>query len=342
MFVVTTIVKPNFPEEGLSSIEFVTCDITRAQEPAVEARNVLSLRKQFLLKLGAWLFFFLAILGPAVIWSIGSAYCAPANRIIGGPPEELGMESVSFPSESGATLFGWFKRGEPSRGAVVLVHGIRGDRLQMLGRARLLAAEGMAVLLFDLQAHGESQGNAITFGWLESRDVQAAVKWMRAACPNEKVGVIGSSLGGAAAVLASPPLKIEALVLEAVFPTIEQATSNRIESNLWGIGGELSPLLTLQLKFRFGISAKDLHPIDKIGAVTCPKLIIGGGKDPYTPPEETQELLLAAKVPRELWIVPDAGHQDFLAVAPEEYRHRVVTFLKVHLKPDPPKSVPAR
>lgn len=302
-----------------------------------------SLRKQFFIKIGAWLFFFVAILGPAAVWSVGSAYCAPANHPVGNIlPSDFDVQSVSFPSESGTTLYGWYRQGDPGRGAVVLVHGIRGDRLQMLGRARMLAAAGMAVLLFDLQAHGDSQGTAITFGWLESRDVRAAVEWMRNTCSPEKVGVVGSSLGGAAALLAFPNLKIDALVAEAVFPTIERATSNRIESNLWGFGGELTPLLTWQIKLRFGISPKELHPIDKIGAVKCPKFIIGGEKDPYTSSEETQALFQAASEPREIWIVPGAGHQDFQSFAPDEYRRRVLPFLQSHLRPDPPRHVARR
>ena len=43
-------------------------------------------------------------------------------------------------------------------GAVVLMHGVKGNRLAMLRRARLLHAEGFGVLLFDFQAHGESAG----------------------------------------------------------------------------------------------------------------------------------------------------------------------------------------
>lgn len=289
------------------------------------------------------MFFFFAIFGPAAIWSLGSAYCAPANHPVGNIlPTNFEVQPVTFLSESGATIYGWFRKGEPGRGAVVLVHGIRGDRLQMLGRARVLAEVGMSVLLFDLQAHGDSQGAAITFGWLESRDVRAAVEWMRTTCSPEKVAVVGSSLGGAAALLAFPNLKIDALVVEAVFPTIERATSNRIESNLWGFGGELTPLLTWQIKLRFGISTKELHPIDKIRTVTCPKFIIGGEKDPYTPAEETQSLFQAAPEPRHIWIVPGAGHQDFQTFAPDEYRRRVLPFLQNHLRPDPSKSVRPR
>ena len=57
-------------------------------------------------------------------------------------------------------LSGWFIAGRPGGGAVVLMHGVRGNRLAMLRRARLLHAEGFSVLLFDFQAHGESTGAA--------------------------------------------------------------------------------------------------------------------------------------------------------------------------------------
>jgi dienelactone hydrolase len=54
----------------------------------------------------------------------------------------------------------------------------------------------------------------ITFGWKESRDVLAAVSFLHHVDPTARVGIIGSSLGGVAALLATPPLKVDALVLE--------------------------------------------------------------------------------------------------------------------------------
>src|SRR6185312_6459178 len=115
--------------------------------------------------------------------------------------------------------------------------------------------------LFDFQAHGESAGEHITFGYLESRDAQAAVDFMRNNAPGEKIGVIGVSMGGAATLLASPPLKIEALVLEMVYPTINQAVSNRLTMRVGAWGAVLTPLLVWQLKPRLGVSADALMPI---------------------------------------------------------------------------------
>ncbi|HEY0180564.1 MAG TPA: alpha/beta fold hydrolase, partial [Dokdonella sp.] len=128
--------------------------------------------------------------------------CAPDRRAVGATPADLGARAVAIDSGSGARLQGWFVTGRAHRGAVLLLHGVHANRLAMLGRARFLAAAGYAVLLIDFRAHGESGGDAITFGRLESRDARAALAFLRDAAPGERVGVIGVSMGGAAALLA--------------------------------------------------------------------------------------------------------------------------------------------
>jgi alpha/beta superfamily hydrolase len=82
--------------------------------------------------------------------------------------------------------------------------------------------------LIDFQGTGESEGEAITFGWRERFDVLAAVKYLKARSPNQRVGVIGVSLGGAATLLATPPLELNGAVLEAVYPSIDRAVVNRL------------------------------------------------------------------------------------------------------------------
>jgi alpha/beta superfamily hydrolase len=91
----------------------------------------------------------------------------------------------------------------------------------MVGRARFLHRAGYSVLLIDFEATGETKGDHITFGWKESRDALAATNFIRQIDPTTRVAIIGSSLGGVAALLATPPLKVDALVLEEVYPTLE-------------------------------------------------------------------------------------------------------------------------
>ena len=165
------------------------------------------------------------------------------------------LDAKSNYPRSGSTIHGWFIPGQKGAGAIVLMHGVRANRLAMVGRARFLSRAGYTVLLFDFQAHGESPGAHITFGYLERRDAVAAVRFMRANAPGEKVGVIGVSMGGAAALLATPPLEVDAMVLEMVYPTIDQAVSNRLTMRLVGWARVLTPLLPGS-----SVRAQDLVP----------------------------------------------------------------------------------
>jgi len=214
------------------------------------------------------------------------------------------------------------------------MHGVRANRLSMLDRARFLSQANYSVLLFDFQAHGESGGNHITFGHLESMDARAAVRFLREKVPDEKIGVIGVSLGGAAALLTASPLEVNAMVLEMVYPTINQAISNRLTMRLGRWASYLTPLLSWQLKPRLGVAAEDLSPIDRIGKVRCPKLLIAAAADQHTTLEESRQLFEAASEPKELWIVNAAKHVDLYPVAKKEYEQRVLGFFGKFLMAD--------
>ena len=145
--------------------------------------------------------------------------------------------------------------------------------------------------------------------------------------PSARIAIIGSSLGGVAALLATPPLKVDALILESVYPTIEIATRNRMENYLGPIGRMFASFFLMQLHRRIGVSPSQLHPIDDVAAVDCPVLIMSGEKDRNTRPADTQKLFERARFAKQLWFVPNAGHVDLHQTAPHEYETRVLAFL---------------
>jgi fermentation-respiration switch protein FrsA (DUF1100 family) len=198
----------------------------------------------------------------------------------------------------------------------------------MTGRAQFLRRAGYSVLLIDFQGTGESTGEHITFGWKESRDVLAGINFIHQVEPTAAVAIIGSSLGGAAALLATPPLKIDALVLEEVYPTIEIATRNRLENYLGAFGRTLTPFLLKQLQWRLGVSALQIRPVDHIEKVECPVFIISGDSDKNTRPVDTRMLIERARSLEEVWIVANAGHVDLHRAAEHEYETRVLDFLR--------------
>ena len=256
------------------------------------------------------------------------AFAGGARRMIGPPPAGLGAVDVAFASGSGSQLRGWYVPGRRGVGAILLLHGVHANRLAMLPRARFLHALGYSVLLPDLRAHGESTGDHTTFGALESRDARAAACLLRTLAPNERIAAIGVSLGGAATLLGSAPLPVDALVLESVYPSIDRAARNRLHTWLGPIGSLIAPVLVRGLEPAVGVRRDELRPIDRIAEVRVPVLMLAGSADRYTPMDESKALFARVAAPKEFWAVDGADHVDLYGFAPAEYERRVSTFLE--------------
>jgi fermentation-respiration switch protein FrsA (DUF1100 family) len=267
------------------------------------------------------------VAGLVISWFVGGFLCAPSKRKAGPLPSDIIAETVHIPSASGSQIAGWFiPVGDSNAPVIILMHGVRGCRGDMLERARLFRKAGYATFVFDFQAHGDSRGKQITFGYLESRDAQAAVEFARAKRPHSKIGALGVSMGGAASLLADPPLKIDAMVLESVYPDIVQATEDRIVMRLGPVGKIFTPLLTAQLGMRLGVSTDQLRPIDGARRVTVPKFFIAGTVDQQTTLPEAKALFEAAAEPKQFWAVEGAGHINLQQYARTEYERRVLDF----------------
>lgn len=271
----------------------------------------------------------------ACTWLAGELLSRPARRTLGAPPPALQGQTIALRTDTGEAVAGWAADGRPGGGAVLLLHGVRSDRRQMLDRAQWLHREGYAVVLIDLPAHGESSGDRITFGQRESAGVQAALAEMARRWPRERIGVIGVSLGAASAVLAPALPGVKALVLESMYPTIDDATRNRLRHVLGPPGAMLTPALLWQLPLRAGVSPGALRPIDHMATLPAPVLILGGAVDAHTTPAETMRLQAATGPTARMWLVPGAAHVDLHGWTRTDYERRVGAFLQEHLRPTP-------
>lgn len=261
------------------------------------------------------------------VWGAGEVLSAPARSLVGPPPSALKARGVVLETVAGQSVAGWFAEGTPGRGVVLLLHGVRGDRRQMVDRAVSLRADGYGVLLVDLPAHGESSGDRITFGYREAVGVTASLRFLREHARGEPTAVVGVSLGAASFLLAQVEPPPNAVVLESMYPTIEEAVRDRLRLRAGSIGAMFAPLLLTQLPLRLGISAHQLRPIDHLPGLRAPLLVAAGTDDHHTTQAETLRIFETAQAPKELWLVEGAGHVDLYAFDPRGYKARVFEFL---------------
>ena len=268
--------------------------------------------------------------GTSSVYFLGSRLIEPRLQSVGKPPAALRSKAVVIERAGRPSIAGWYGGSGDAKSAVLLLHSVRANRREMIERAEFLVVAGYAVLLVDLQAHGETTGEHIGFGYTESRDVVDAVAFLRTR--HESVGVIGASMGGAAAILASKDLNVEALVAEAVFNDISTAVENRLRIYLGSLGPYMAPLLLWQLEPRTGISVEAISPARAVRDLGAPLLVIAGESDERTTLPDSRELFDNAGQPKSLWVVPGARHQDFHELLGTEYENRVLQFFDRHLR----------
>lgn len=268
--------------------------------------------------------------GLAAIWMAGTWLTAVRTHAV--DLQGLAAADVTLRAAPDQLVRGNWLEGR-GRGAVLLLHGIRADRRQMAARARFLQRQGYGVMLIDLPGQGASTASAVTFGLREASGVRAALEEIRRRAPGQRIGVIGVSLGAASLVLCRDCGRVHAVVLESMYPTIEEAVADRLRMRLGTAGGPLSHLLLAQLPLRLGIAAHELRPIARVREVGAPLLIASGSEDRHTTLPETERLFATAAAPKHLWVVQGAAHVDLHAFAPKAYEARVGAFLAHYLRP---------
>jgi uncharacterized protein len=242
----------------------------------------------------------------------------------------LPVEAVVIASTSGARLAGWYLPGA-GRGAVLLLHGAKSNRLVLVDRMRFLRDAGYSTLAIDFQAHGESTGDRITLGRLESLDARSALAWLKSRLPGEPVAALGISMGGAMALI-GPPIEADAVIVESVSPDFASTVSNRLALKFGPPGRLVTPFVLGAMRVACGIDASKLRPIDGISHLHKPIFVMTGADDQKTTIAEARELFACANPPKRYWETPGAQHWDLAFVGGQAYRQRLLDFLDASLR----------
>jgi fermentation-respiration switch protein FrsA (DUF1100 family) len=245
-----------------------------------------------------------------------------------------GYQSVQFITPDGLTLKGWYIAPPSNGGLVIFVHGLNGNRSELIDEVDFVTAAGYGALLFDLRNHGESEGDVTTLGLEEVLDVEAAVGFVRqTAGADIPVALFGHSMGGATVLLATERIpEIRAVIAESAYTSVE----DNISEGVRGLTGlppfPFAPLIVFFGEREAGVDIRSVRPLDVVGQSNpIPLLFIHGELDGLILPQNSRKLYEAAGEPKELYIVQSAGHGGFLEAAPEEYPRRILAFLEKYM-----------
>ena len=249
-------------------------------------------------------------------------------------------EDVSFTTKDGILLKGWLvkpQQHQQKAPAVIICHGVGANKSDFTELAVLLSRRGYWVLQFDFRAHGESEGWRTSLGYHEQKDVAAAHAFLRARpeVDGNRVGIYGFSLGGATAIMSAARTGgFGAVVSDSAFTSLSDQARSAITGfyHLPSFPFYYLSIFGYQLYFQTGV--KQVDPERVVGKLSpIPVLIIAGEGDRLIPAENGRRLYQAAGEPKELWVIPDAGHGGTLDAAGSAYEKRIGDFFDRHLSP---------
>ncbi len=279
---------------------------------------------------------FLVLLAILFTASLVMGYLLTRRSSLSEPrsPSEVGLpfEEITFSAVDGLTLHGWWVPATDSQRVIIQMHGHGGSMDPDIQYLPAWHSAGFNVLTFDFRGHGRSQGNAITFGYLERHDVQGAIRFVKDTKGMKHIALLGFSLGGMVALTSAPICpEVEAVVEDGAPVRIWTAVSVwAVEHKLplW-LGKILGWMAVLGASLRIGANLFQYEPIRWAGRISPrPLMIIHGELDQYLP--DIQDMIKAAQ-PDELWWLQDVGHTQASVKYPQEYRQRIIAFLDRHL-----------
>lgn len=250
-------------------------------------------------------------------------------------PESYGLacEPVSFRTQDGLTLRGWFvPAAAPSARTILLCHGWGTNKGEILKSTHALAGLGFNLLYFDFRSCGESDGRELSVGYLEARDFDAAVGFLRSHRPGDRYAVYGLSMGAMVAFCGAIRHGcFAAAVLESPFSSHDQAVARYLRFHSGVPYYPLVPMMLFLIRRRLGADPQAESPERLAASFRTPLLGVCGEDDLISPPEIAAGLLARVPAPNELWIVPGADHARCAAVSGTEYVDRLARFFTAHL-----------
>ena len=255
------------------------------------------------------------------------------HRYLVATPDKLGLayQEVRFKTRDGLELYGWFLPAKgPAQGTVLQLHGNAENISTHFASLAWMPARGFNVFTFDYRGYGGSEGVPTLEGVQIDIDAAMDALLARSDVDKDRIVMYGQSLGGALAAyyVGHSPRRdqLRALVLESAFSGYVDIVREKMADHWFTWPFQWIPKLTVDDRFSPLPSMAKISPL--------PLLILHGDQDRIVPVHHGRRLYEAALEPKQLWIVPGAGHIQ--STGDPAVRDRLVAYLRETLEANRP------
>lgn len=226
----------------------------------------------------------------------------------------------------------YIRAAQPSPITAIVVHGHGGSSVSVAHLGYMYNHDlGYNVIMPDLRLSGLSDGDHYTMGWSERKDVELWINFAtKVFSDTTQIVIHGISMGAATTMMVagdSLPPNVKWFVEDCGYTSVWDEFRHVLASNYHISGTSLLKAAQKQAEKLYNLNFQEASSESQIKKSERPMLFIHGEADNYVPTAMAQELYNAKSGPKELWIVPGAGHAQSYQTAPKEYTQHVKDFI---------------
>lgn len=251
--------------------------------------------------------------------------------------ESVTQEEVSIYSEDGLKLIGYcyqsLKKEEKTRW-VVICHGYDGKAVDMQDQARVFSEMGFHILMPDARSHGKSQGDSISMGWLERRDIVKWIEFILKRDPDADLVLYGISMGAATVMMTAGeklPGNVKVVIEDCGYTSVWDEFAYQLKQLYHLPAFPLMYLFEFLVKKRQGFGVREASALNQLKKCHLPILCIHGTKDTFVPVGMVDIIFEQANEPKQKLLIEGAEHGGANVVGKEQYWDTVRDFIFTHI-----------
>jgi len=221
----------------------------------------------------------------------------------------------------------WSIKTENAKGTVVLFHGFSGQKSTLLDKANIFGELGYNTFIVDFMGSGGSEGNQTTIGFKEGEQVKTCFDYLTAQ-GEKNIYLFGTSMGAVAVMkcMNDYPIQPKGILMECPFGSMYQTVCARFKA-MHAPTFPMAGLLVFWGGIQNGFWAFGHNPSEYAKNISCPALLMSGGKDEKVSSEEINEIFSNLKGKKYLKVYKESGHENFLTNNKAEWGRDIEEFL---------------
>ena len=238
---------------------------------------------------------------------------------------------ITIRSADSLLLKGWYIPSDNYNNStlILILHDLNESRITSLETAKQFSDRGYSVCLFDLRAHGASEGKQFTFGFLEKYDVQTMIDTLLKQYGSKNIALLGIGTGAAIALeTANIDPRVNMVIAQSPFNNLYTFVKTYASQKWSVLNSFLFPIFKKHLEKELLFPLETVDVVAAVKNMNVPVLFIAGADDAVVKKDDTHKIFEACPSPKkQFWLVKNSSHTSIEENAGEAYYNKISVYI---------------